>query len=104
MRNQINEKINIYCNDVVYEAIKGVAEYILPDKLMNAIYSKVKFIILNDKDTYNINGIDYEFFDIQAKGTKQFGFECKINNKRLVFLGDETIPSIEVRHIKNYTR
>lgn len=100
MRDQITEKINIYCNDVVYEAIKGVAKYILPDKLMNAIYSKVEFITLNDKDTYNINGIDYEFFDIQAKGTKQFGFECKINNKRLVFLGDETLNPIMYDKVK----
>lgn len=94
MREQITERINIYCNDAVCEAIKGVAKYILPDKLMNAIYSKVDFIILNDKDTYKINGIDYEFFDIQAKGTKQFGFECKLNDKKLVFLGDETLNPI----------
>jgi len=91
MNGQITEGINIYCNDAVYEAIKGVAKYILPDRLMNAIYSKVNFIVLNDEDTYNINGIDYEFFDIKAKGTKQFGFDCKINNKKLVFLGDETL-------------
>ena len=42
---------------MVYEAIKGVAKYILPDKLMDAIYKKVDFIILKDKDTYSINGI-----------------------------------------------
>lgn len=100
MREQITDRINIYCNEVVCEAIKVVAKYILPDKLMNAIYSKVDFIILNDKDTYNINGIDYEFFDIQAKGTKQFGFDCKINNKRLIFLGDETLNPIMYDKVK----
>lgn len=100
IHDQITERIKIYCNNVVYEAIKNVAKYILPDKILNAIYSKVDFIILNDKDTYNINGIDYEFFDIQAKGTKQFGFECKINNKRLVFLGDETLNPIMYDRVK----
>ena len=62
---------------------------------MDAIYTIVDFKILKDGDSYNINGIKYSFFDIQAKGTKQFGFECFINGKRLVFLGDETLnPSL----------
>lgn len=91
MRGTINEKIIIYCNDVVYETIKEVSKHILPDKLMNAIYSAVDFKILNDGDKYNIYGVDYTFFDVQAKGTKLFGFKCILNNKKLVFLGDETI-------------
>lgn len=91
MHGNITEKINLYCNDVVYEAIKGVAKYILPDKLMKAIYSIVDFHVLNDSDQYNINGVNYTFFDIQAKGTKQYGFECILNDKRFAFLGDETL-------------
>ena len=91
MYGLINEKINLYCNDVVYESIKGVSKYILPDKLMDAIYGVVNFVILNDGDTYNINGVNYTFFDVHAKGTKLFGFECEINNKKLAFLGDETL-------------
>ncbi len=91
MHGEIKEKINIYCNDVVYEAIKGVSAYILPPGLMNAIYNITNFVVLNDCDQYTINGIDYEFFDILAKGTKQFGFECKLDNNRFIFLGDETL-------------
>lgn len=91
MHGNITEKINFYCNDVVYEAIKGVAKYILPDKLMKAIYGIVDFHILNDGDKYNINGVDYTFFDILAKGTKQYGFECILNDKKFAFLGDETL-------------
>ncbi len=83
--------LNIYCNDVVCEAIKGICGYVLPDVLTKAILNKVNFIILNDGDKYEINGIEYEFFDIHAKGTKQFGFECMLNNKRFVYLGDETL-------------
>lgn len=60
---------------------------------MEAIYNVVDFKILNDGDNYNINGIDYTFFDIQAKGTKQFGFKCLLNNKKCAFLGDETLNS-----------
>ncbi len=93
MHGLINDKINLYCNDVVYEAIKGVSKYILPDKLMDAIYNVVNFVVLNDGDIHNINGVDYSFFDVQAKGTKLFGFECILNNKKLAFLGDETLNS-----------
>lgn len=91
MNDMINEKINLYCNDVVFESIREVSKYILPKKLMDAIYNIVEFNVLNDGDSYNINGIEYTFFDIHAKGTKQFGFECKLNNKKLVFLGDEPL-------------
>lgn len=91
MHGLITEKINLYCNDVVYESIKGVAKYILPDKLMDAIYNVVNFVVLNDGDTHSINGVDYTFFDVHAKGTKLYGFECILNNKKLAFLGDETL-------------
>lgn len=91
IHGEIDEKINLYCNDVVFEAIKEVSKYILPKKLMDAVYTIVDFKVLEDGDSYNINGIEYTFFDIQARGTKQFGFECTINGKRLVFLGDETL-------------
>lgn len=98
---QIKEKINIYCNDVVYEAIRGVASYILPPKLTDAIYSVVNFIILNDQDKYTINGVEYEFFDILAKGTKQYGFSCTLDGNKFIFLGDETLnPQLNDR-IKN---
>lgn len=91
MSGELNEKINIYCNDAVYEAIKHISEYIWPSKLTEAVYKVLNFIILNDGDNYEINGIKYKFIDIKARGFKQFGFDCNINNKRLIFLGDETL-------------
>lgn len=95
MHGEIIDRISVYCNDVVYETIKEVSKYLLPDKLMKVIYDNVDFIILQDGDMHQINEIKYKFFDINARGTKQFGFECILNNKRLVFLGDETLnPNI----------
>ena len=85
------ETINVYCNDVVFEAVKGIAKYTLPESLLKRIYNVINFVVLNDGDKYTINGVTYEFFDILARGTKQFGFECVLNGKRLVFLGDETL-------------
>lgn len=91
MHGELTEKINIYCNDVVYESIKEISKHILPEKLMNTIYEVCEFIILKDEDKYTINDLKYTFYDIKAKGTKQFGFECFLNNKRFIFLGDETL-------------
>ena len=93
MKNEITETINIFCNDTVYETITEISKYIMPSKLMKAIYSKVNFIVVNDKDKHVINGVEYEFFDIHARSTKQYGFECIIDDKKLVFLGDEPLKS-----------
>lgn len=98
---EIKEKINIYCNDVVYEAIKEVSKYILSPKLVDAIHNIANFVVLNDCDKYTINGVDYEFFDILARGTKQFGFECTLEENRFIFLGDETLNPLLNERIKD---
>ncbi len=91
INGEIETKINIYCNDVVYESIIEVSKHILPEKLVKGILNIVDFHILKNNEKIEINGVEYTFFDIQARGTKQFGFECNLNKKRLVFLGDETL-------------
>ena len=91
INGEIETKINIYCNDVVYKAIMEVSKQILPEKLVAGIINITDFHILNDEEKVDINGINYTFFDINARGTKQFGFECMIHGERLVFLGDETL-------------
>jgi len=101
MHGKITDKINIYCNDVVYEAIREVSKYILPSKLMEAVYTITNFVILKDGDKHTICDVEYEFFDIKAKGTKQFGFEAMLNDKRFVFLGDETLNPMLYDRVKN---
>lgn len=91
INGEIKTKINIYCNDEVYESIMGVSKYVIPNKFMQEVLNIVDFHILNNNNEFNINGIQYTFFDINAKGAKQYGFECMVNGKRLMFLGDETL-------------
>lgn len=91
IHSEINEVVNIYCNDIVYEAIIGVAKYTLSESLLNRLKKVINFIVIDDKDKYTIKGITYEFFDILAKGTKQFGFECILDNNKFIFLGDEPL-------------
>ena len=102
MHGLIDEKLNIYCNDAVYEAIKEIAKYVFPSRLMNDIYKITNFIILKDGDTHIINGISYTFFDTKAKKTKLFGFEATFDNKKLAFLGDETLSPDLYDKIREY--
>ena len=101
INGKIDTKINIYCNDVVYKAITEVSKYVLQEKLIKGIEKIIDFHILEDNEQKEINGKRYTFFDINAKGTKQFGFETNINNKRLIFLGDETLNSKLNERVKN---
>lgn len=97
----IETKINIYCNDVVYKSIIEVSKHVLSEKLTKKVFSIIDFHILNSEDKVEINGIEYTFFDINARGTKQFGFECIIQGKRLVFLGDETLNTNLCERVRN---
>ena len=101
INGEIETKINIYCNDVVYESIIEVSKHILPEKIVKGILNIVDFHILKNDEKIEINGVEYTFFDIQARGTKQFGFECNLNKKRLVFLGDETLNPNLYERVKN---
>lgn len=101
INGETETKINIYCNDVVYESIMEVSKYILPEKLVAGILNIVDFHILNEEEVVQINGINYKFFDIKARGTKQFGFECIMDGKRLVFLGDETLNPNLYERVRN---
>ncbi len=91
INGKIISRTNIYCNDVVYEAIMSISKHCLPEKIVEEVLRIVDFHILKNNEQMEINGIKYTFFDIHARDTKQFGFESMINGKRLVFLGDETL-------------
>lgn len=97
----IETKINIYCNDVVYESIIEVSKHVLSEKLTKKVFPIIDFIILNSGEKIEINGIEYTFFDINARGTKQFGFECMMGGKRVVFLGDETLNIDLYERVRN---
>lgn len=91
MHGRQNDHINLYCNDVVFDAIKVISKSVLSEKLVQIIFNVFNFIVVKDNDEYIINDNKFTFFDIKAKGTKQFGFKTNINNKKFVFLGDETL-------------
>lgn len=90
-RKEIKHRINVYSNSDVNESIILILEHTLPALFVKLLKENINFVILEDGDKHIINDIEYTFFDAKAKGFKLFGFECILNNKRLVFLGDETL-------------
>lgn len=96
-----NHKVNLYCNDVTYDAIIKVAEQVLAEGLIKKVFSNFNIQILTDGNKKIIHNIEYTFFDIRAKGPKQYGFECTLNNKKLVFLGDEPLNKELFDRVKN---
>lgn len=101
VKGGLNHHINLYCNTDVYNSIRTIMPLVLNKKINNLIDEYFNFVVLNDGDKYTINGIEYTFFDIKAKKILQYGFECNIDNKRLVFLGDETLNPELYEFIKN---
>jgi ribonuclease Z len=101
LNGEITEKINVYCNDIVYEAILQVASCILPNKLIQNVFAAVNFIIVKDRDRHTICNVEYEFFDLKGRGTKQFGFEATFDDKKFIFLGDETLNPLLYNKVRN---
>lgn len=94
--------LNIYCNDEVAKAIKGIYPNLFPQKLINIIDKLLNIIILNNNDVKIIANREYTFFDVLAKGNKLYGFETILdNNKKMIFLGDETCNSLLYERIKD---
>ncbi len=83
--------LTIYCNDLVYDSIIQLSEIVLPKELLERIFQLIHFHILSDQEVVCIEGINYHFFDIHAKGPKQYGFDCLMENQKLFFLGDEPL-------------
>lgn len=85
-------KLNIYCNDEVANAIKAIYPHLFPDVNVELIDEYTNIVILNDGDKLKIANREYTFFDVKASKNKLFGIETVLDNdKRLIFLGDETL-------------
>lgn len=91
LHHEIDEKINIYCHDEVELAIRTILKQVLPEKLVTSVMNILDIHILENHSCFDIHGINYTFFDIKARGMKQFGFECNMDSSKFLFLGDETL-------------
>ncbi len=94
--------LTIYCNDEVKTSINNILPNILPEKLVEAVNSKMQIIVLHDNNTLKIADREFTFFDTKSRGNKLYGFETILDSgKKLVFLGDETCNPLLYDRIKN---
>lgn len=100
-RNRYEGNLTFYCNKEVAEALRGVCKLIIQTKFTKLIDSRIIIKEVKENETYNIGGLDFNFFDIIAQGDSQYGFETIINNKKLAFVGDETLNKEITHKVKN---
>ncbi len=94
--------LNVYCNDEVANAIKNIYPYLYPDVYADIINKYLNIVVLNNNETKKITNREYTFFDVMASKNKLYGFETILDNdKKLVFLGDETCNPLLYDRIKN---
>ncbi len=95
-------KLNIYCNKEVADSIKNIYPYLFPNTFSNIIKEYLNIIILDDNDKKIIAGREYTFFDVKARKNLLYGFETTLDNdKRFIFLGDETCNQSIYNKIKD---
>lgn len=83
-------KLNIYGNIEVINNIEKMMTCLLPLKGVELINQYLNLHVLKDHEVLNIAGLEIEFFDVLARGNLLYGFKTIINDKTVIFLGDET--------------
>ncbi|MBO5349776.1 MAG: MBL fold metallo-hydrolase [Clostridia bacterium] len=102
IKKNFKEKINIYGNDEVINALITMRDIFIPGKLLEAVTQNVNFIEVKDHHTVKILNRNVTFFDINAAKVKQFGFYISENNeKKFTFIGDENCNQFTEKYVKN---
>lgn len=95
------QKLNIYCNQSVCEAIKGICNYTLPKRIIDKLNKFINYVVIKPGDRLQINGLDFSFFDSFDQGNNLTCFETNLDGKSLVFLGDATCYERNYEIVKN---
>ena len=82
--------VRIYSHEKVLRVLQNMMNDLLPKKLSSQIGTSVLFLLLEDRDTFDVGNIHFQCFDILSTKEKQFGFTAWLpDGQRLVCLGDE---------------
>ena len=82
--------LTLFCHDECEEKIRAFCRMTLTAKLQAVLNRGIRFVRLNDGDTFSAAGLSCTAFDIHSTKTKQFGFRAVLpDGQTLVCLGDE---------------
>ena len=89
--------LKIYCHKELADGIKQMCAITLGAKVPNLFDSRILFVEVENGQKEKILDCDVEFFDLNSKKMKQFGFvmHCE-NGEKLVFCGDEPLSEKNV--------
>lgn len=93
--------LRIYACSSVLNTIREGIKLLSGDKVKNLLGKDVFLIPVSNGEEQNIIGFPIVFFDIGSKKIEQFGFSLEINDKKLVFLGDEPYRENEELYASN---
>lgn len=100
-KNRIEKETRIYGSNGVIEVIKELCNLLMPDDFKYLLGTKIVFIKITDNYKCNIIDNEYQFFDLQSYKVQQFGFNTKISNEILSFIGDECYSEKIQKYIEN---
>lgn len=88
-KKEYNGDLKIYAHEQVIEGLQAMCNIVLMKKITDLFEDRIKFIRLQDGDSYTILNREVTFFDIQSTKLLQYGF--KIQEESLLFCGDEPL-------------
>lgn len=91
----IKEKINVYGNDTVLEAIKGVSQYVLSPSTIKAVDQVTNFICLNDNADY----VSHEAFCLDREEERFHAYE---KNHSTVLSASQVMENLQVKNLTLY--
>ncbi|OUO57329.1 MBL fold metallo-hydrolase [Candidatus Avelusimicrobium gallicola] len=82
--------LTIYCHDECEKKLRAFCQMTLTAKLQAVLDNGVRFVCLQDGDSFQAAGFACTAFDIHSTKTKQFGYRAVLpDGQTLVCLGDE---------------
>jgi len=84
--------LNIYCHKELSEGIQQICQITLGEKITRLFGERICFVAVENAQKAIILNSEVEFFDLDSKKMKQFGFVMHRNNgENLAFCGDEPL-------------
>lgn len=84
--------LNIYCHKELGEGIRQICQVTLGEKITKLFGERICFVVVENGQKETILNSEVEFFDLDSKKMKQFGFVMrKENGQKLAFCGDEPL-------------
>ena len=101
-KERYDGEFRIYGHQRAIDTIRTICQLILKGKLTVHFDRQIVFLPITDGQKCEVEGRQFEFFDICSKKELQYGFVATLKNgKRLAFLGDEPMHEENFETIRN---